>query len=561
MLRARERLGRAVLRRKAGVLAPGITGLALALCIGFIATCGGSGDAAGSAAEERRIAGVEVTLELDRTDLVIGETTRLVVRVRNTSSSPLDTPDLARDPAWPQLHLVNVSTGARAVFGPMDAAGPGESPLIPPPPDARMTLAPGQVDTLEATLTQRVRIEQAGSYRLEAAVGIDGRTVTSPAVDLRIAPLELRSCFLAGAHSGPGAFQNILWSQAEPEPGGGSILFLTTMSVDPEGQPFIVETARLDRTESTSLAVLSVSPNGEPFPGKWIFWLERKPDALAGEGTVLRALYSMHGQVEQRLPAQPLDTRSNVLIGPALHDFDREDASRPGTGEAVLWSDLDGRALLHVRTARPDGSIGEGPSFDAEHGKLVWGSAAFLAGGERRVVLAVEGPHGLLMQLARWTRGASGRERTSVMFRLDGSLIGSGATLTAQDELLGATLTRRPHTARQPYTLHLWKLGRDGRSVAAEPVRFDLHGGIGSGQTVIGQSSGGEMLALVPGAGKGWMLVDRRGRSEPLDPDLAALGNPVGILWPSEVSAVVVLASAERGLSVRRISWPPHGRP
>lgn len=526
-------------------------GVAVAVLVALVAGCRDSGTA-GSPADRRGSARVDITLGLDRTDLVIGEDTRLKVVVRNTSSDPVTVPDINSNPDWPKLVVVNARTGAREVLAPMEKAGVGgETPFIPPPPDASLSLAPGEEVVLDAMLLPRVRLTEAGSWRLEAAIEVDGKTLTSSPVELSVKPLDLRSAFAAGAHSGPTPFQNILWSQVD---GDGSILVLTSLSIDAEAHPFVVESVRLERLDSLAEPVFSVSPNGSPFPGKWIFWLQGGPDQPGGAGMSLHGLYAMHGVVEQRLPGEPLAGRSQVMIGPALHDFDPDDASKPGPGEVVLWSQLDTLQLVQVRIAGPGGSWTSGPEFEVDAGRMAWGSAALLSSGERRAVVVIEGRFGTRLQIGQWKRGDSGRSRAKVLFDWEGTVTGSGATLNDHDEWLGATITRRQKPGPERFMLRLWSIGSDGRvGDPQDPIGFDLPGGdTGSARALIARGPDGRLLALIGDSRGRWFTLDRNGRCNPLPDSLAGAGEPVLALWLGEQAPAVVFSSPARGLTVRR---------
>src|SRR5262245_11714349 len=63
---------------------------------------------------------IEFQLSVGRNQLVIGESTPVMLVLRNRDTSPVSVPDPDRTDDWPKIHVRKIGTSEQVSFGPQD---------------------------------------------------------------------------------------------------------------------------------------------------------------------------------------------------------------------------------------------------------------------------------------------------------------------------------------------------------------------------------------------------------------------------------------------------------
>ncbi|MCW8137660.1 MAG: hypothetical protein KIT58_02020 [Planctomycetota bacterium] len=135
---------------------------------------------------------LELSLHLPRPALVVQESARCVVTLKNLGDAPVTVANAGLHPEWPTLVVRGPGEGEERSFAPEDGwrrppipEAPGEGP--------ERALAPGEERRDVFALLDRAALPRAGTYELEAVERVGPDRITSPPAALEVRPLRPRA--------------------------------------------------------------------------------------------------------------------------------------------------------------------------------------------------------------------------------------------------------------------------------------------------------------------------------------------------------------------------------
>ena len=510
-----------------------------------LAGCGSQSRAAGPPTDRSDAMSLTLQLSIDRTRLIAGEDTPLSMLLTNAGSAAITIPDPTRDMTWPQVRVLRKSDNSSRSFGPFSAGSERGSEFTSPLTAPNITLAPGQSAKVEGLLSRRAEFPAAGDYELIARFEAAGQVAESKPVAVTIDPLALRSVRFTGAHSGHNPVRYSTWSQSA---GSGSVVLLSSVGFDMHGHSYVTFSNRLAEVDHAAEPAISVSANKLPYPKQWIAWLH---------GDALHTMYIEQGRVKLPPKPQPLGSSAPAsrIIAPLLLDLEGNDGSKPGECDVLLLQiGAPGAksAKVQVRRILADGSLKPaGLEIDLGSGELRIAQAQLLSNHERRLVAwTLDGPR-TAMSLARWT--AAKPPTTKRLMGDDGEPIAAGLTLDDSDITHGATLLAVTSGDATVYRLRTWRIDADG-DLDGDPARvLALPDKLKIDRAIIELSEHGNVACLLKTSDGRWRVANRDGAVEPLDANVIAGGEPVGMFWLIESEPQLIIADRDRGLLYRDV--------
>jgi hypothetical protein len=472
--------------------------------------------AGNAVATKKEAMDLRLTLSLDRTELVAGEDTRLVVTTRNVGDRTLSVPDPARGPAHYALRVRDLERGTDREIQ-IGAASPASHAFAPELPAGSTELEPEKAIEDESTLLARVPDLAAGRYRLVAEFGYADERIESGPVDVVVAPLDLAGLDVASSQAGFAPFAYHVWSQGGSS---GAALLETFVGFDPEAEPTVLFSNRLADPGGGIAPVLSVARNGTPSPGQWIAWLQ---------GDTLRALHVFQGSVDRSPAPQRISLAGAHLVGPLLAEVDPSDPTRPGRADVVLAAG----SSLALRVLEPDGSLTGEAARGLGSGEIVWARDSFLSNGQRCALAVLHDGDTLRVVATRW----DGQRRPGAVERIgevEGAFVAAALGTESDDSLELALLARSQAGDGASLVLRRWTLAAN-KVDAQAPVRF------GRGAAEASQA----LLAVGPAASLAALFRDRDGRW--------SVGNAAG--------EVVTLRREPRAGEARALFFPAPAQP
>jgi hypothetical protein len=483
-------------------------------------------------------------LVLERSDLIIGESTPLTFTLTNTTNKDVNLPDPQRSAEWPKIRIYDLQRKTEMIFGPHGQGKKARHEFTVPPPPVPMTLAPNQQLRWNVDLLHSVEFSGPGRYEITGIVGWSGGQVASKPVIVTIKPLNLVAVEFVGAHSGHTPFRYCLWAQGTEK---GVIVLFSCVTFDFEGHPDLTQSIRIGEVKQMIHPVASVSPNRMPYPAHWIAWLT--DDKISG-------MYLMQGKVMLPARTNNLNIPGAVLVNPALLDLTTTDGSRPGQGHIAIWQSGGAHnSYLNIKTFKPDGSLYNGPQVVIEGGELRWGRAAALTNGDRCYVLAFQRGDEIHIVLVRWNV-AQNKIDPERIAQWRGYFLGANMTLNNDDTIIG-TVVFANETAQGyvAYALQSWRINSNGTALIEPAIAVQRPNTLNFERSIVEVSSEGKAGCLLQAIGKKqWFWSDSNGRCKSLSNSLAQFGEPIGLFWLYETAPLVVMAGKQTGITYQPLS-------
>ncbi|HEY0077394.1 MAG TPA: hypothetical protein VGB73_02030 [Pyrinomonadaceae bacterium] len=488
--------------------------------------------------------GLEVSLSLERTELIVGESTPLKIVFTNTSDAPLTLLDPQRNQDWPKIRVRDLTRRTERSYGPHDLEKQHTQEFTEPEPPTNVTLAPKQSVNVGNELLRWVELPAPGEYELTALMTYRNAETASKSVRVTVQPLSLRSTYFVGSDSGHAPFRYCIWSQAK---GSDSIILLSLFRFDEHGHAELSLSRRLAEVPGDVRPLASVSQRNLPYPAHWIVWT--KGDQLFG-------FYELNARTQTPVHAATLNMTGAQPVGPVMLDLKSTDGSRPARGHVALWYPASNATSLVLRTFEPDGSLSAGAQFPVERGDLRWGRGVMLANAEQRYVLAVQRGDTTSAELVRRSPSPpSAASAANGFAQWKGQFLGGGITLNQEDTIFGAALLHNKSAAGRSaaYTLHSWRIDAAATAHTAQPipVRCDERAEWRSAHVEV--SPQGRALLLLQGANRRWHWSVSGGECVELPASLARFGEPVGAFWLNDAQPFVVLAGDQTGITFQSL--------
>lgn len=500
------------------------------MCLAGLLACHGA-PRSGASSDEGKGAEMQLTLSVDRTQLMVGEDTALTLVLRNDAGQVITVAHPEQNASWPKWRLLRKSTGNTVEFGPTEVMEGATHEYTAPLDDLELDLDAGAQFELASSLLQRVLIPAAGAYALTAVYDVGGREVISAPVNFEVSPLRLHSVRFSGLHSGHTPYQMALWSSSE---GRGSVIGVTQLAFSDDGDETRTFSTRVAVSDRPARPVASVTANKLSYSKQWVAWLS---------GDEVTALYHDYGRPMLPPKTNRVGADNTVMVAPILNDLTGNDGTTPGRGDFALFDRTGGRNQLLLRSLNPTGSLDKGPAVALTAGEFVWAQAALASQASRRFVVLTQGSHECRLEGFDWDgRAASGSAVEIATW--PGTAWGAGVTMNENDQLLGVALVQTPDGAQAMP----WRRSIDGKVLMMEAIDLQDAPVAAPRRVIVEVGPAGEFLAALETQPGEWMLCGSHGRCVRLPDALAALGEPVGVFWRSSSSPMLVLADENAGL-------------
>lgn len=492
--------------------------------------------------------GLEVSLFLERTELIIGESTPVTLVFTNATDAPLAMLDPQRSLDWPKIRVRDLTRGTERSYGPHDLEKKRVDEFVEPEPPTNISLPPHQPLRTTNDLLRWIELPTPGDYELTASMTWAGGEAASKPFRVSVQPLKLRSAYFVGSDSGHTPFRYCVWSQAR---GADSVVLISLVTFDHHGHPELSLSRRLAEVPGDARPVASVSPRNLPYPAHWIVWTK---------GDFLFGFYEMNGQAKTSVNAGALNLTGASPLGPVMLDLKGSDGSRPGRGHVLIWQPGAGATTtLPVRTFEPDGSLSAGQPFIMDAGELRWGRGAMLANGEQRYVLAVQRGDAATLELLRRSPTPPASPAAVPFAELKGQLLGGGMMLNREDAIFGAVLLRdKPDGGGRAtsYTLQTWRVEANAAAHAGQPLPVRCDEKLEQARSIVEVSPQGRAVALLQAANRKWYASIDGSPCLALPSSLARFGEPVSAFWLNEAQPFLVMAGEQTGITYQPLPTP-----
>ncbi|MCO5165328.1 MAG: hypothetical protein M9894_03045 [Planctomycetes bacterium] len=298
---------------------------------------------------------LELSLHLPRPALVVQESARCAVTLRNLGDAPVTVANAGLHPEWPTLVVRGPGQGEERAFAPEDfwrrppiPEAPGEGP--------ERVLAPGEERREVFALLDRASLPRAGTYELEAVERVGPDRITSAPAALEVRPLRPRAAPAPVDEPGQWA---MAWVQDDDPP---ALHVRVLRAIRGEVRPFTAFRVAAP-VDPDARPALTAAPPGVPAAARLVAWLEggdlrfadagAEPTAPPGEVDLVagaRLLGPLAALDPERPRALALAMFRRALLSAWVGEAPGRGASVEVPFEAPAWSDVltgdDGRAWV-----------------------------------------------------------------------------------------------------------------------------------------------------------------------------------------------------------------------
>ncbi|MBX3467545.1 MAG: hypothetical protein KF878_11705 [Planctomycetes bacterium] len=352
---------------------------------------------------------LELSLHLPRPALVVQESARCAVTLRNDGDAPVTVANAGLHPEWPTLVVRGPGEGDERAFAPEDRW------QRPPIPERRgdgpeRALAPGEERRDVFALLDRADLPRVGVYEVEAVERVGEERLVSAPRQVEVRPLRPRAA--TPPVSEPGQW-SMAWVQDDDPP---ALHVRVLRAVRGEVRPVTAFRAAAP-VEADAWPALTAPPPGAPAAARLVAW---------PEGSVLRWVdagaepWSEPGEVDLVAGAR--------LLGPLA----ALDPARPRALALALYR----RALLSAWVGE---APGRGASIDVPFEAPAWSDVLTGDDGRAWVVALDTGAGPPRGHLLAWAEEGPGERLALGPFK--GALAAAAAAALPGGRLAGAVLT------------------------------------------------------------------------------------------------------------------------
>jgi hypothetical protein len=359
---------------------------------------------------------LRATFELSAADLAAGEDPPCQWTVRNEGSQVAHVPNPDLNGEWPRFVVQEVATGALRSFEPAARwAALRMKPMPDKEGDGPLTrLAPGEVRTWVANLSQAIELPLPGEYRVYAEFQTLGEVVRSTPAMLRVQAIETVRSDLTCVHDG---FSDTFFQSYVGHPGLG--LYLRAVRLRRSLRQ--LQCCRIARVQSAVEPRVSVAPNRAASATRSVSWLEGNVIHVVDVGLegVTRPKRSL------RLPAATGLLVPHPCMNPATDDTD-----------ALVWMEGDGATSLASLLFAERG-IDALPPLAVPLPLPIWARSFFRSSGERVEFCLVAGAGSLGLYHLRLGEGSVD---IHPVHALEWSPLATAAQLDVEDTVHGVVV-------------------------------------------------------------------------------------------------------------------------
>jgi len=470
---------------------------------------------------------MEVTMTLDRDQLVFLESTRVHITLHNRRDAVVTIVDPIASGASPVLRLHDIARRKTKDLT-ADAAivrlDPDLQPAFGGPPIRR--LQPDERVELDYDLLAWVGTLEPGRYTIQALVDRKDVHGESAPIAFTIAPLQLGALHRQANTSNAVPHWDIAFAHEQANH-AGTVIVVRTFKLD--GWMQLLSSVRIGTGPAGAVPLSSTSPPGYFAQGHWVTWLDGDAVVYAytDEGRVLKA------------PARTSVPHASTLIEPPLHALALDHPPASLT-VFVITSASSKDWQIAALVVDPAGHATVADSVPGIGARPRWTAAAQFAGGLRYALAISQDASAVNLNTVRWPDKDAPRW-IGKLASWNGELVGAAATSSSTyDQLGGATVVRVPDADKQ-LRLISWRLDGTGKLQANVPRTIHWPQQRGIRHLVLRVDPDGGAFGLIQASHGEWFLFDAEGATVPV-PNIPVALRTIDLAFMHDHIPVVQLA-------------------
>ena len=475
---------------------------------------------------------MEILIKLDQTELLIQESTHCRLVIQNTGATVIEVPNPELHHEWPIFRVVGSMADKVNDFKPARMWKKTGFVPIATDPSLGITqkLAPGDTLTFEFSLLDRLELPETGKYEITAVIDWKGKIFTSPPLYVTILQAIPVFSDYVYAHSGVSPLLYSAWIHKGQD--NGLVLFRGLDLLDKFRQTL---SFRITEALVNVQPVVSITPNGLPWPDHWVAWIDNKQLVVA---------FVTRESVVPPLRKISIELSNPLLIRPILMD--------PSTrsGHVLLWSDLmDGGVIYSLLIGD---SITQEFKVPMDITRPSWTRLFCYSNGLRRLLLLSEQDNHVILYLIEWPQGGVLQNPVEAG-RWPGEFIAAGAIMDEEDNIHGATMRwdGSQDVVNPILKLSKWSIGANGELKTTGDDIINLPASARLKDAVLRVNEAAEPYSLLHceiGQWIYWMYILPGDSPQPLPQEAAQLVGSPDFAFLDGLNPILLYYHSEMGL-------------